>query len=80
MAIWTMAMQRNRGAVVVIGKPSEPDALGLNPKSAMTTGTELRTELVLEGVPRTLPGLWGEYLLRIGTRSSDKFASSWVGQ
>ena len=32
----------------------------------MTGGTELQTELLLEGVPRPLPALWGEYLLRIG--------------
>jgi len=32
----------------------------------MTTGTELRAQLVLEGTARTLPALWGEYLLRIG--------------
>jgi signal transduction histidine kinase len=32
----------------------------------MTTGTELHTELALEGVPRTLPAVWGENLLRIG--------------
>lgn len=32
----------------------------------MTTGTELHTELLLEGVPRALPALWGENLLRIG--------------
>ena len=32
----------------------------------MTTGTQLRAQLVLEGTPRALPDLWGEYLLRIG--------------
>ena len=32
----------------------------------MTTGTELRAQLVLEGAPRELPPMWGEYLLRIG--------------
>lgn len=32
----------------------------------MTTGTELRTELSLEGIPQPLPPLWGENLLRIG--------------
>jgi GAF domain-containing protein len=31
----------------------------------MTTGTELRAQLVLEGAPRALPALWGEYLLRV---------------
>lgn len=32
----------------------------------MTIGTELRAELALEGIPKTLPALWGENLLRIG--------------
>ena len=32
----------------------------------MTAGTELRTELALDGAARTLPALWGENLLRIG--------------
>jgi PAS domain S-box-containing protein len=32
----------------------------------MTTGTGLQSELVVEGVPRTLPSSWGENLLRIG--------------
>lgn len=32
----------------------------------MTTGTELRTEMALDGAPRPLPALWGENLLRVG--------------
>jgi len=32
----------------------------------LTAGTELRTELALEGAPRMLPPSWGENLLRIG--------------
>jgi signal transduction histidine kinase/PAS domain-containing protein len=32
----------------------------------MTTGTQLRTELAVEGASRPLPAAWGENLLRIG--------------
>ena len=32
----------------------------------MTAGTGLQTELGLEGLPRAIPALWGENLLRIG--------------
>ena len=41
-------------------------APGAKKVEKMTMGTELRAQLVLEGAPRALPALWGEYLLRIG--------------